>query len=720
MAAKRGGSRVWVAVTIAVVVLAGAPIAAGAAPPPGASGTAAVPAPPTPDSSSSALPAAPFQVDPSAIQSMPADPAPQTLRQPDGGAVTAIHKGNAAASWYDTTDDYALAKDATGTWSYAKGVDAAGDLVPSGLRPDKGAVSPASKDLRPIADPSPKTPGQFGAAGEPNAAPPFHHAGVEHSLVILASFSDKGPSSTVADWTSRFFGATGSLRDFYHVASYNALDIQPAADTSGPSDGVVGWVNLGIPHPDLSVPKIDQSNAVVLAALNVADPFVNFAQYDTNGVAGIQSDELHITVIMAGKESSFSEDCPGNGEWGHETRFSQSPHVDGVTVSSYTTFGEMHCTSVGDQHPATIGIIAHEMGHDLGWPDLYDVDGGSNGGVGTWSLMAAGSWNTAAGGFDGNSPALPDAFAKSMQGWVTPTQMTSGSAQVTTGATTPDVRRLLANPNGVDWSFGGGSGTGEYFLVENRQKVSYDAGLPGCGLLIWHIDEAADTSRPNADDTDRLVDLEQADGNFDLNGTSNRGDAGDPWPGTSQRTTFGPATTPNSSFHSGAASGVSLVVTSTACAPTMSFTVGGGPANDVFSNSTPVNPTSTTAGSTVGATVRTGRGRGRVEPRWQLDLVQRHGAERRVADRRHRRQRVRHVARCVHREHGRGADDEGRERRRRLAGQPTEQPRPRGCRGRRHLSHRRRRVPQRAGCDLGGRGDAPRGVLGLGARVATE
>ena len=29
----------------------------------------------------------------------------------------------------------------------------------------------------------------------------------------------------------------------------------------------------------------------------------------------------------------------------------------------------------------------------------------------------------------------------------------------------------------------------EYFLVENRQKTGFDVGLPGSGLLIWHIDQ---------------------------------------------------------------------------------------------------------------------------------------------------------------------------------------------------------------------------------------
>ena len=38
---------------------------------------------------------------------------------------------------------------------------------------------------------------------------------------------------------------------------------------------------------------------------------------------------------------------------------------------------------------------------------------------------------------------------------------------------------LRDNPGGVDWVFGSHSGSGEYFLLENRQKVGYDAGLRG-------------------------------------------------------------------------------------------------------------------------------------------------------------------------------------------------------------------------------------------------
>jgi hypothetical protein len=47
------------------------------------------------------------------------------------------------------------------------------------------------------------------------------------------------------------------------------------------------------------------------------------------------------------------------------------------------------------------------------------------------------------------------------------------------------------------------------------------------------------------------VDVEQADGNFDLNNGTNRGDAGDPWPGTSVNKTFDENSTPNSRDYKG-------------------------------------------------------------------------------------------------------------------------------------------------------------------------
>ncbi len=65
----------------------------------------------------------------------------------------------------------------------------------------------------------------------------------------------------------------------------------------------------------------------------------------------------------------------------------------------------------------------------------------------------------------------------------------------------------------MDWKFETHRGKGEYFLVENRQPVGFDAGLPACGVIVYHVDErVTSTNEANADDTHRLVDVEEADG----------------------------------------------------------------------------------------------------------------------------------------------------------------------------------------------------------------
>jgi hypothetical protein len=90
----------------------------------------------------------------------------------------------------------------------------------------------------------------------------------------------------------------------------------------------------------------------------------------------------------------------------------------------------------------------------------------------------------------------------------------------------------------------------EYFLLENRQKSGYDAGLPGTGLLIWHVDEF---QTGNTEETRKLVDLEEADGLNELDGSDDFGDSGDPFPGVSNNTTFDDSSNPNSRDNDGGA-----------------------------------------------------------------------------------------------------------------------------------------------------------------------
>jgi M6 family metalloprotease-like protein len=526
-------------------------------------------------------------------QAVPAHPEAVTLTQPDGERFKARLFGDEWYNGHETVDGHTILRGERGVWRYAR-QDARGELRVSELvvgrddpvmgkhlrdrvltaRAERHRKS-ASREVR-IAE----------GVGGPAASPSI---GQDRSLVILATFNDQGSlGTTAAQWSSAYFNPTKSVSQYFAANSGGQFGLVPAAESHGTvNDGVVGWVNVGINHPNNSISDVSNRLAT-RAAIIAADPYVNYAAYDTNGDGVVRNTELHVTVIAAGQEASC---CAGYGGarslWGHQwvLQGSEIPTVDGKWVGGwgYTQFGEMH----GD-HMAAMGIMVHEIGHDLGLPDLYDIDGSSNG-VGTWSAMGGGSWGYVPGvdPYEGMTPPLMDAWSRSFKGWITPTVITGTQTTTLNAATTGTAGvavQMLPNPDGPhDWSWQG-SGTGEYFLVENRQRTGYDASLPGSGVVVWHIDESRGN---NANDVARLVDIEEADGAM-----TGRGDAGDTFR-AGGATAFTGATTPNSNLNSGAPSGVSMSgVSASGVAMSATFTAPGGssaPTNDHFANATAVS-----------------------------------------------------------------------------------------------------------------------------------
>ena len=64
-----------------------------------------------------------------------------------------------------------------------------------------------------------------------------------------------------------------------------------------------------------------------------------------------------------------------------------------------------------------VGVFAHEFGHDLGLPDLYDTAGGENG-TGFWTLMSSGSWLGDGTEDIGSKPGDMGVWEKFQLGWL--------------------------------------------------------------------------------------------------------------------------------------------------------------------------------------------------------------------------------------------------------------------------------------------------------------
>jgi len=107
----------------------------------------------------------------------------------------------------------------------------------------------------------------------------------------------------------------------------------------------------------------------------------------------------------------------------------------------------------------------------------------------------------------------------------------------------------------------------EYFIVENRRRFGFDSHLPGEGLLIWHAENSIIYSLMGntggfAGTQARGLVLEEADGQYNLllpdGFGGNFGDTGDPFPGSSSNTSFGPGTFPSSKSNGGWATPVRI------------------------------------------------------------------------------------------------------------------------------------------------------------------
>ncbi|MFC0007816.1 immune inhibitor A domain-containing protein [Micromonospora siamensis] len=96
----------------------------------------------------------------------------------------------------------------------------------------------------------------------------------------------------------------------------------------------------------------------------------------------------------------------------------------GLWIGDYTT----------EPENGGLGVFAHEYGHDLGLPDLYDTQGGDNG-TGFWTLMSSGSWLSHGKDDIGSTPGYMDPWSKLFLGWLNHTTVDygKGSTQVTLG-----------------------------------------------------------------------------------------------------------------------------------------------------------------------------------------------------------------------------------------------------------------------------------------------
>jgi len=327
-------------------------------------------------------------------------------------------------------------------------------------------------------------------------------------------------------------------------------------------------------HPFLIEDSVDlRLSELLVDAVQAADPVVDFTQFDLVVVfhAGVGQD-FAITLdptpydipsaymnkndlknLLAPDGSNFQGISVENGTAYVDCGIILPETQNHLLYDNYEdVFGSGE--SVCEYQFGLNGTFAFMFGFFLGLPSLYNTETGYTG-IGTFGLMDQGSAN-----LNGLIPATPSAWERTFLGWETP--VVAGKSEEVTLKTVSSGRdsslwKIPINAN-------------EYFLMENRcayvrpgvsldsiqyriyekngedewpsifplirdslkavfspetgvllSVPHYDYGIPGSGLLIWHVDESIinanlAANQVNIDRDHRGVDLEEGDGAQDL------------------------------------------------------------------------------------------------------------------------------------------------------------------------------------------------------------
>lgn len=469
---------------------------------------------------------------------------PVAYTQPDGSQLMVQGIGTGYLHYMQTTDQYTLLATPEGTLQYAV-PDREGRLTPTGVKahdPEQRSsaeqiflttIQPNLFDAKHIREE--KKLLAMDQEIQRAVMAEFPSTGTRRVLVLLIQYPDLMATNTRDEFDDMMnepnYNSTGSFKDFFLASSFNQLTL---------NTDVFGWYTAANNYTYYA----DDNGRIVARelgreAIDAAEAAgVDFSPYD-NDMDGNLDGIIFVHAGPGAEEGSITNLYI----WSHRSRLSHDGYdvtYDGVHIDDYMFNPERRNSNT---RMVGVGVFCHEFGHGLGLPDLYDTDdsNGDSEGIGWWGLMGSGNW---AGGED--SPTNFGAWSKIKLGWQTATDITGqvNGFQLSPASQVNNEVYRISTPDPL-----------EYFLLENRQNVGVDIAIPGHGMIIWHIDDHLST---NSDENHKWVDVEEAEGYSDLDNNINRGDGGDPFPGTNNNKVFNDSSNPNSQRYNGDNTGTDI------------------------------------------------------------------------------------------------------------------------------------------------------------------
>jgi M6 family metalloprotease-like protein len=320
-------------------------------------------------------------------------------------------------------------------------------------------------------------------------------------LAILVEWEDRPRTYRRMQFDSLLFSRNllpdGSLADYIHEVSYGQVTL---------TGEVFNWVNAGQYDPNYSFDTL----------FAILDQQIDYSRFDGNGDRKVDA----ICFIRSGNGEEDTLDP--NDIWSFATlsEFGWG-HFDSVKISHFHTCPETKPLRDPDNPTQFSGvsvinkvrIFAHELSHNLGLPDLYDIDDKlvtstySQGGdyndhpLVDWCLMAYYGYGLLSLG--SSIPSHMCAWAKMQMGWIDPIIL------VDSEYTDLVIYNIEATQDSSLYKIPINGNDAEYFLLEYRNPnsagifdkvdsdfscwfwpdLSYGNDPMDRGLLISHVDD---------------------------------------------------------------------------------------------------------------------------------------------------------------------------------------------------------------------------------------
>jgi M6 family metalloprotease-like protein len=192
----------------------------------------------------------------------------------------------------------------------------------------------------------------------------------------------------------------------------------------------------------------------------LSEAFEKITTYTRGTGNNARKTALALNVLQAHSPQNWAK-----GTWSHRGWYNGNSSVNGVYFYDY----QLSALSGRTFNTMPINTILHENGHMLmGWPDLYPYDSTIKDYVGLYDIMNTGT-------------VMPNAYFRAQAGWIDVTDITNANATLSHIANSHSAYVYKRNSN-------------EMYYIEARARTGRSSGIPGAGLIIWHIHTQGDNT----------------------------------------------------------------------------------------------------------------------------------------------------------------------------------------------------------------------------------